>query len=128
MKKAIGLVGIAVLMCSASVMAQQTPPAQQRGTMTQAIESVTENLAKNPQAPGLSNADTHLGKNAARHAANPHQGAASMERPQGVDRVERVERADRPDRPERIERPDRPERPDRVVRADRPEPPGRAKK
>jgi hypothetical protein len=118
---------MAVLMCSASVMAQHTPPPQQRGTMSQALESVGKNQANHPDNPGLLNARGRLFDNALRHLEHQEGKAdkAGADRAQGPDRVERAERADRPDRAERPERPDRPER---VARVDRPEPPGRAKK
>jgi hypothetical protein len=125
MKKAIGFVGAAVLMCWSSAYADDTHTSSRDGSMTRAIEEVSANEAKNPESPGLPRARQRLIENAARHIANEHDHGGRAE---AVERVERVERADRPDRPERVERPERPERPDRIVRVDRPEPPGRAKK
>lgn len=125
MKKAIGLVGVAVLVCSAATFADDTHISSKGGTMARALEAVGENAAKNPGNPGLPNAGQHLLENAQKHQERRETHSPTAERSQGVDRVER---AARPDRPERVERPDRPERPDHVVRVDRPEPPGRAKK
>ena len=122
MKKAIGLVGAALLACSTNVMAQAgTPPEQQRGTMSQALERVGENAAEQPGNPGLPKAFGRLTDNAKKHEQHQQDKTekAGVERTQGVDRVERVER---------VERPEKAERPERVVRVERPEPPGRAKK
>jgi hypothetical protein len=130
--KTIGLAGIAVLMCSASALAQQPP--QARGTMTQAVDSNVKNQAKNPDSPGLPNAFTHVTGNAVKHELHQLEKAAESADRGGADhgarveRVEQVERVERPERVERVERPERAERPERVVRAERPEPPGRAKK
>jgi flagellar hook-basal body complex protein FliE len=128
MKKAIGLVGAAaILVCSGNAMAQ---PAQQRGTMSQAIESVGGNLADHPGNPGLPNAFGRLLENSDKHLQHQQEKAekATADRTQGPDRVERTEKVDRPERVERVERPEKPERPERVVRVERPEPPGKAKK
>jgi hypothetical protein len=131
-KKTIGLVGMAVLLCSASAFADDTHTSSKGGTMVRSFEAVTGNAVKNPDAPGLQNAQQNMIENAAKHAAHEHgHGAAGAERPQGVDRVEKVEKVERVERVERVEkveRPERPERPERIVRAERPEPPGNAKK
>jgi len=113
MTKATGFLSVTLLAAS-TAFAQ---PAQQHGTMSQAIESVSTNLASNPQSEGLGNALDQLIENAAKHSIH-HQEKA-------VERTERAERAERAERPDRAERPERPERPERVVRAERPDRPGK---
>jgi hypothetical protein len=124
MKQTIGLVGTAVLLCSASAFAD--PNSSSRGgTMVRAIEVTTQNQAKNPDSPGLPRARARLVENAARHAANPHRpGATGVERAQDVDRVQRVERPERPERVERVDLATRLETA-RAHRPDRPQPKGR---
>ena len=70
-KKVFSLVGAAALAASAAALADN-PNANQRGTMTQAIQRVTENEAKNPQSPGLPNASSRLATNAEKHANREH--------------------------------------------------------
>jgi hypothetical protein len=146
MKKFVPVAGIGLVLCSAVAFADPDPA---KVPLSNAIEHVTENGAKNPQAPGLQNARDRIVNNAARQEENrnnhgPHKAAdgkdaaggvdraQGVERTERVERVERVERAERPERPERVERPERPDRPgqdrpERVVRVDKPVPPGHQK-
>lgn len=121
MNRTVGLMSAALLALSASAFAE--PESNSKGgSMIRALEVVTENQAKSPQAPGLTNAQQQLGENALKHQENGHGHGASAER---VERSERADRAERAERPDRAERPERPERPERVVRAERPDRPGK---
>jgi len=134
--KLINAVGIAALVGSTLALAEHpgassrgaaTPPS--RGSMEQALQSVTTNRAKNPQSQGLTNAEARIVDNAEKHANN------------GPERIERPDRALTPritDRPTPAAFGDRPlppglassERalPPGLAGRDRPLPPGHAKK
>ena len=109
------VVGTAALVFSTTASAQ--PNLSSRGgSMERAIQRVTINAAKNPQAPGLANAAERLAQNAEKHAENnPGPRAAGAQGP---------ERADRPDRPQLVLSPDIADRPLPSGLADRPLPPG----
>ena len=129
--------GAAVLMFSTTALAQPnlssrgTHLSSRNGTMARAIERVTINIAKNPQAPGLVNAQGRLVDNAEKHLANgngPGPRTAGMEQPQGMERPQGVERPERPERPQVALSPSVVERPLPPGLADRPLPPGHARR
>lgn len=129
--KRIGLivVGTAALVFSTATLAQPNTSSR-NGTMVRAIERVSINAARNPQAPGLGNAAAQLAENAQKHLEHgngPGPRAASVDRPEGVERPERPQIALSPNVIERPLPPGQVDRPLPRGLVDRPLPPGHAR-
>lgn len=113
MKTILSIASVLAALVPAVAMADPDPSRQ---PIDQGIESVSKNIARDPDNKGLQNAGQRLFENQIRQSAHREQGPGSIER------VERVERVERPQRPERIERIDLSSRAE-IARAQRPERP-----
>jgi hypothetical protein len=117
------VLAVGVPLCLAAAWAADSRPPHE--PTVQGLQSVSKNVAKNPDNRGLQNARDRLIANIVRHETRDKSARKETRstggesgRPEQIGRAEPMERVERVDRPERVEKPERPER---AERPDRPE-------
>ena len=120
LNKIMAAIGTALLAGTFQVALAQTTG------IDQATTSVSGNLQKNPDNPGLKNALGRLERNNERRETKEMERVERAGRTEKAERPEKVERPEKIERPEKVERPEKAERPERAERPEKVERQGRS--